>query len=282
MREPSVRLVTRTVCADACRSLPSAVSCALQVYAVIVGNLSSLVMKQDDEIIAKRAQLELVQGYVRHIRVPKELKQRLTRFFQQRFKSTSLSAVPADVIYRGLPMEVQIEVSKHTNRAVIEAARILRGCSAGFVDRLSSLLQERTPEAESVIFRTAEACKELIFVASGVIELYDDHQPGEEASITETRSFGETLGDVPFVFQVGAQLQLGHAASQRVRGTAQCARIRTRPVSRAHESHREPARSRFGTCTTRAQHRTWRRACLCSCRRGTLTCLRPFLACTTS
>ncbi|KAG8464917.1 hypothetical protein KFE25_012280 [Diacronema lutheri] len=175
---------------------------SMTVYAVIVGNLSSLVMKQDDEIIAKRAQLELVQGYVRHIRVPKELKQRLTRFFQQRFKSTSLSAVPADVIYRGLPMEVQIEVSKHTNRAVIEAARILRGCSAGFVDRLSSLLQERTPEAESVIFRTAEACKELIFVASGVIELYDDHQPGEEASITETRSFGETLGDVPFVFQV--------------------------------------------------------------------------------
>ncbi|KAG8465012.1 hypothetical protein KFE25_012375 [Diacronema lutheri] len=175
---------------------------SMTVYAVIVGNLSSLVMKQDDEIIAKRAQLELVQGYVRYIRVPKELKKRLTRFFQQRFKSTSLSAVPADVIYRGLPMEVQIEVSKHTNRAVIEAARILRGCSAGFVDRLSSLLKERAPEAESVIFRTAEACKELIFVAAGVIELYDDHQPGEELAITETRSFGETLGDVPFVFQV--------------------------------------------------------------------------------
>ena len=250
MREPSVRLVTRTVCADACRSLPSAVSCALQVYAVIVGNLSSLVMKQDDEIIAKRAQLELVQGYVRHIRVPKELKQRLTRFFQQRFKSTSLSAVPADVIYRGLPMELQIEVSKHTNRAVIEAARILRGCSAGFVDRLSSLLQERTPEAESVIFRTAEACKELIFVASGVIELYDDHQPGEEASITETRSFGETLGDVPFVFQVGAQLQLGHAASQRVRGTAQCARSRTRPQFRALTS---PTANRRAPGSARAQ-----------------------------
>ena len=199
-------------------------------------------MKQDDEIIAKRAQLELVQGYVRHIRVPKELKQRLTRFFQQRFKSTSLSAVPADVIYRGLPMEVQIEVSKHTNRAVIEAARILRGCSAGFVDRLSSLLQERTPEAESVIFRTAEACKELIFVAAGVIELYDDHQPGEELAITETRSFGETLGDVPFVFQVGA------AAAGAICRIA--AHVKHRPlraqshapaVSRAHASHREPA-----------------------------------------
>lgn len=98
-----------------------------QVYAVIVGQLSSIVMKQDDDIVAKRAQLELVQvsssgipplaailaagdfavrtrspclagtltvavgsyacwsaaqGYVKYIRVPITLKQRLTSYFQ--------------------------------------------------------------------------------------------------------------------------------------------------------------------------------------------------------
>lgn len=173
-----------------------------QVYAVIVGSLSSIVMKQDDEIVAKRAQLELVEGYVAHIRVPKTLKQRLKRFFQQRFKSTSLSSIPPETIFKGLPMELQTEVSKHTNRAVIEAAAILRGCSSGFIDRVSSLLQERLLEAESIVFRTAEACKELIFIAAGAVECYDDPPPDEDPVVFETAVFGETLGDVPFVFNV--------------------------------------------------------------------------------
>lgn len=99
-------------------------------------------------------------------------------------------------------MELQIEVSTHTKRTVIEAVAILRGCSQGFVDRLSSLLQERSPEAGSVLFRTADACKELIFIAACAIELYDDPLPDEEPVAFETASFGETLGDVPFVFNV--------------------------------------------------------------------------------
>jgi hypothetical protein len=36
-------------------------------FSMVVGMLSSAVMRQDDETIAKRAQLELVQGYVQWI-----------------------------------------------------------------------------------------------------------------------------------------------------------------------------------------------------------------------
>jgi hypothetical protein len=63
-----------------------------QIYTVVVGHLSSLVMKQDDEVVAKRAQLELVQTYVAQVRVPAGLKRRLVVFFRRRLESASLSS----------------------------------------------------------------------------------------------------------------------------------------------------------------------------------------------
>jgi hypothetical protein len=170
------------------------------VYAIVVGNLSSLVMKQDDEVVAKRAQLELVQGYVGHIRVQPELKQRLMAFFQNRFRSTSLSSITPDIVYKALPMELRIEVAAHTNRRVVDAAALLRNCSSSAIDRLSSLLRERALEPETILFRMAEACTELALVAVGAVETYHEPEPGERLEISETMHFGATVGDMPFIF----------------------------------------------------------------------------------
>jgi hypothetical protein len=174
----------------------------VQIYAWIVGQLSSLVMKQDDEVVSKRAQLELVNAYIASIRVPRDLKQRLTTFFRARLKNKSLSTVHGDTIYFGLPSELQIEVSRFTNRSVVEAARLLRGCSAGFVDRMSSLLSERAPESETVIYRTEEACKELIFVAQGAIETFTEPDDSDVVDVVSTHCVGDTLGDVAFIFNI--------------------------------------------------------------------------------
>jgi hypothetical protein len=172
----------------------------LQIYAVVVGHLSSMVMKQDDEVVAKRAQLELVESYVAQIRVPGALKRRVVVFFRRRFESTSLSSVPPGSVYNDLPMELQIDIASHTNGSVVKASAILRNCTLSFIDRLSSLLRERTIESGTVIFRTAEACRELMFVASGVVEVYDVEDASGELKMSHICSFGDTLGDVAFVF----------------------------------------------------------------------------------
>lgn len=195
---------------------------SMTVYAAVVGNLSSLVMKQDDDVVLKRAQLELVGSYISHIRVPRELKQRIKQFFlvcanacctcrrqalrlrqhysvpclarspliiqfmrtpmiapplpsstcvQMRVQATSLSAIPPEAVFNGLPMELQVEVAAHTNKAVVDAAALLRGTSQPFAERLAAMLHLRQLDAETIIHRTAEACTELIFVAAGVVEV---------------------------------------------------------------------------------------------------------------
>ncbi|KAG8469193.1 hypothetical protein KFE25_007711 [Diacronema lutheri] len=173
------------------------------IYAWCVGGISGLVMKQDDEIVGKRAQLELVHAYVRHIHVPNELKERMTKFFQQRLQHASLSSVDADDIYAGLPIPLQMEVAAHTNRALVGACSLLRGCLSGFLDRLSSALRERELDAETVVFRSGDACKELLLISAGVIETADDDEDGraEEGGMVALGA-GDTLGEVPFVFGI--------------------------------------------------------------------------------
>ncbi|KAG8464916.1 hypothetical protein KFE25_012279 [Diacronema lutheri] len=177
---------------------------SMTVYAVIVGNLSSLVMKQDDEIIAKRAQLELVQGYVRHIRVPKELKQRLTRFFQQRFKSTSLSAVPADVIYRGLPMEVQIEPRASPIPTIVASAQ-QREAEAAAAANAAEKRVRTAVQRTAVVFHQLLAVFDFDAASSGAFA-GNEKRPAREDTPAQVR-----LSDVRRL-----RLQLGESGSQQI------------------------------------------------------------------
>mmetsp|Transcript_2910 Transcript_2910/g.7351 ORF Transcript_2910/g.7351 Transcript_2910/m.7351 type:complete len:1774 (+) Transcript_2910:107-5428(+) len=171
----------------------------MTIYAWSVGGISGVVMKQDDEIVGKRAQLELVHAYVRHIHVPVELKQRMTKYFQERLQHTSLSSISSEQIYLSLPIPMQMEVSAHTNRNLVGGCDLLRGCSNGFLDRVSSTLRERELDADTVIFRVGEACKELIIIATGEVETVDDGAESGESGI-EILGQGDALGGVAFVF----------------------------------------------------------------------------------
>lgn len=83
-----------------------------------------------------------------------------------RLKDASISSVTDEQIYDMMPVSLQIEVSMHTNRALVGELSLLRGCSETFVDRLSSLLRERTVEPETFLFRTGDVCKELFIIES--------------------------------------------------------------------------------------------------------------------
>jgi len=130
------------------------------------------------------------------------LREQIEAFFHTRLRDTSLSAVPDEQIYAQMPIALQIEVSQYTNRSLVGEAPLFKGCSDGFVDRLSSLLRERTVEPETVLFRTSDVCRELFVIESGAVEVFDEG--GEDDALggggIELVSAGETLGDLPFVF----------------------------------------------------------------------------------
>jgi hypothetical protein len=160
-------------------------------------------MKQDDEVVGKRAQLEVVHSYISHLRVPSDLKAEIEAFFHARLQKASLSSIRDEHVYSGLPIALQIEVSTVINRSLVAGCGVLRGCSDGFLDRLSALLVEIRYEPETVIFRTNEACRELLLIQTGAVDTYEEpEQEGAEPDMIETLTAGESIGDVPFVFGI--------------------------------------------------------------------------------
>jgi hypothetical protein len=182
-------------------------------------------MKQDDQIVTKRSQLQLVHSYLAHIDVSTELKANVKACFHARLKDASFSSVRDEDIAASMPIALQIEVSKHTNRTLVGEAPLLRGCSDAFMDRLSSLLRERTLEPETQLFREGDVCKELFLVESGFIELTSSagglsvgssgsgsggggggdqgHLGGEQQDEQLVVSVtGETVGELSFIFGI--------------------------------------------------------------------------------
>lgn len=174
---------------------------SMTAYAWAVGRISTLVMKQDNEIVIKRGQLELVHGYLAHTRVPAELAGEISAFFHARLKDTSGTSVRGDYIVSAIPVSLQIEIGRITRRHHIVQCALFRGCSDGFVDRLASLLRERRVEPDQVLFRTTEVCKELYIIESGSIRVFEDpiEEGGEPGAVTSLGA-GETVGEVAFVF----------------------------------------------------------------------------------
>jgi len=172
----------------------------LVLYAWTVGGVSGIVMRHDDDIVAKRAQLELVNAYIRRLNVPIELKERMRAYFIARIQSaSSISAISGDDIYSQLPVSLQMDVAAATSRPLVGAAPLFFDCSPGFLDRLAAMLGERSIEAETSIFRAGEACGELIIVASGTIEVYAD---AEDDNAVEMCTRGTIVGTVPFAFGI--------------------------------------------------------------------------------
>jgi CRP-like cAMP-binding protein len=195
----------------------------MTIFSWTVGQISALVMKQDDEIVIKRSQLELVHSYLAHIDVSLELKASVEAYFHSRLKHASFSSVRDEDIAASMPIALQIEVSKHTNRTLVGEAALLRGCSDAFLDRLSSLLRERALEPETQLFREGDACKELYLIESGFIELTSsvgglaagpgsdggggsggggDPRAEQQDEQLVVAVSGETVGEISFIFGI--------------------------------------------------------------------------------
>jgi ankyrin repeat protein len=171
------------------------------VYSWAVSQISALVMKQDDEIVTKRGQLQLVKGYLAHIRVHRDLELEISNLFHARLKDASSSSMRPDSIQAAIPVSLQIEVSRFTRRGIVSACALFRGCSDGFIDRLASLVREKVCDPDQLLYRKTDICREMYIVQSGAVRTYDEapDDPTEHLN-TMTVIAGETVGEVSLVF----------------------------------------------------------------------------------
>ncbi|GMH42769.1 hypothetical protein BSKO_10688 [Bryopsis sp. KO-2023] len=169
----------------------------LTVYAYVLGEVSNLVMNQDEELIQKRSQLQTVQKFVASHQLPDELTKGIILFFDNSHAPEMESG--AKDIFNKLSHTLQVEVAKHMSRKLVGLVTLFFGCNERFLDSLSVLLHEVTVQADTHLFHRNDVARELYIVSSGVIELTTDDPAGEEM-LESARSAGRTVGELSFFF----------------------------------------------------------------------------------
>eukprot|EP00803_Ostreobium_quekettii_P006934 evm.model.scf_4193.1 EVM.evm.TU.scf_4193.1 scf_4193:508-1443(+) len=159
-------------------------SCAmlvnLTVYAYILGEISNLVMNQDEELVAQRSELQTVQKFVFSRNLPEDLRSDIMKFFDSSQASQGGTNVDGHHIFNKLCHTLQVDVAKYMSRNLISLVSIFRGCNDRFLDSLSVLLHEVTVPPDNYLFRLNDVSREMYIVSGGVIEkTIDDGERGE-------------------------------------------------------------------------------------------------------
>eukprot|EP00736_Rhodelphis_marinus_P003625 Rmarinus@m.19453 len=181
--------------------------CSLTVYAFILGEISSLVMKQDERLVALRADLLSLEEYLTSNSFPWDLENNVrqqvgTRMAELRSRGNETADGAAEEqIYGALSHALKVEISKHVTLEVLQKSSIFDGCSDVFRDAVGVLLHERTIPPQAEIFRQGEMAKELYLIHSGVVEITDTNE-NREVVVQQTLHVGSEVGDVSFFFNI--------------------------------------------------------------------------------
>jgi len=137
----------------------------------ILGEVSSIVMSGDDDVVKARTDLETVTNFVSGKRFSQELRQEIKSHFAA---INAGSSVDQDLLFDGLSHGLRVELASFISRKFLSGIRLFIDCSEHYLEGLCVLLREVRFVPEEIVFSAGEVCKEMWFVVSGAVQLVDD------------------------------------------------------------------------------------------------------------
>eukprot|EP00741_Cyanophora_paradoxa_P015539 tig00020902_g15000.t1 len=127
--------------------------------------LSDFMSGADSEIVGLRDEFLAIGRFIKEKGLGASLASDLVSFFDFRAQNQSSD----QGIFKELPRNLQVQVSRQVSRPLIASNRTFADCDDNFVDSLSVLLQEQTLLPKTQVFRRGDLSHTLYFVASGVV-----------------------------------------------------------------------------------------------------------------
>jgi len=136
----------------------------------ILGEVSSIVMAGDDDVVKARTNLETVTNFVSGKRFSHELREEIKSHFAA---INTGSSVNQDLLFAGLSHGLQVELASFVSRKLVTGIQLFSGCSEHYFDSVCVLLREISFVPEEVVFSAGEVCKEIFLVVSGAVQSVD-------------------------------------------------------------------------------------------------------------
>jgi CRP-like cAMP-binding protein len=173
------------------------------LYAVFVAVLTAVVADMDTSARAYRSRIEMVNHYMQHSQLPRELRAKLRTYYQLCYPQRR--AFDEDGILGEVSRPLKQEVCLHKCRSVLAALQLLdageRGSGVeGLPGAISMELQRVVFVTGDYIIREGEETEGLFFVSSGLVELLNSADPN--APIT-TLGAGSMFGEMALLSQTG-------------------------------------------------------------------------------
>ena len=125
----------------------------LTLFRILVGEVSTIVMKEDQDVVKRRENLETISSFLSNEKFTPQLKEEIQHHF--RTMEIGVSQDQA-VLLRDLNHNLRVEVAKHLYKEYIETIPLFDGCSQNLLDGTCILLHEMHYYPEENLFNFSE------------------------------------------------------------------------------------------------------------------------------
>jgi len=171
----------------------------LTLFRYVTGEVSSVFMKADEEVVNARAGLEALESFLKDKRLGKDLQESIRQHYKM---SQAENFVDQTVVFSKMPHSLKMEVASYVAREYLDNVRLFQGCSEKLLDTLSVMLREVQFSPEEYLYRAGEMATEMFFIISGSVEEVSEIKKKGLSSekVERVLSRGKGTGDLAFFF----------------------------------------------------------------------------------
>ena len=143
--------------------------CGMCLYGFFLASLTTAITEADASAKHYRTKLDMVNQYMRHSRLPKELRGKLRTYFELCFPSKrSFDEVG---ILSEISPPLRQEICLHKCRAVLSTLQVLNSAEGGLAGAISQELERVVYVSGDHIIREGEEPEGMYFVSQGQVEV---------------------------------------------------------------------------------------------------------------
>lgn len=131
------------------------------------GQITNLVLDNDEALVQKRQKVQLVQSFIGKRRLKREVAKDVVNVCYEKINVQR----DTDRVFDLLPSSLRIEVAMHISLPLVKNSHVFGGCSASFAASLSVLMREMTFAGDETIFRTNDVCGEMYIIANNAVQI---------------------------------------------------------------------------------------------------------------
>jgi len=159
------------------------------LYGYIIGNIAGIITKKDPLKSRYLENMEKLSTMTHLKKIPHDLQQRIRDYYTYIWKKRY--GYDESKFVEGLPPNLKNEVVLFLKKEVIEKIPLFRDADIKFIEEIAKHLEPLLLTPDDLLFRKGDEGREMYFVVSGELAVYNNNDPEPFALLTSGDFFGE-------------------------------------------------------------------------------------------